>query len=121
MAGPERSAEPDSLVVLWTREDKSFAAEMAFMYTLNAARHGWWDAVTLVVWGPSAPLLAQDAELQETLVEMQAAGVEVEACRACAEDFGVAADLEAMDIDVRYMGEPLTASLKDPSTKVLEL
>ena len=112
---------PDSLVVLWTRGDKEFAEEMAFMYTLNAAKYGWWDAVTLIVWGPSAPLLAEDEDLQATVSEMQDEGIAVEACRACAEDFGVEEDLEAMDIDVRYMGEALTDYLKDESTKLLEL
>jgi hypothetical protein len=111
----------DTLAVLWTRGDKEFAEEMAFLYTLNAARQDWWENVTLIVWGPSAPLLANDQDLQETVAEMQAVGVEVEACQACAEDFGVAADLEELGIDVRYMGEPLTAYLKGESTKVLEL
>lgn len=114
-------ANSESLAVLWTRGDTDFAEEMAFMYTLNAARQDWWDAVTLIVWGPSAPLLAEDPDLQNTLAEMQAEGVTVEACRACAEDFGVAEALEQLDIDVRYMGTPLTEYLKDESTTVLEL
>lgn len=121
MAAAQGSAEPDTLAVLWTRGDKAFAEEMAFMYTLNAARFEWWEAVKLIIWGPSAPLLAEDEDLQETVSEMQGEGIEVEACRACAEDFGVAEDLEALDIDVRYMGEPLTEYLKDESTEVLEL
>ena len=111
----------ESLSVLWTRGEKEFAEEMAFIYTLNAAKKEWWDAVTLIVWGPSAPLLADDTELQETVAEMQDEGVDVEACRACAEDYGVAESLEDLGIDVRYMGEPLTEALKDESTDVLEL
>ena len=121
MAAEQTTGESDTLAVLWTREDKAFAEEMAFMYTLNAARFEWWETVKLIVWGPSAPLLAEDDDLQETVSEMQEEGIEIEACRACAEDFGVAADLEALAIDVRYMGEPLTEYLKDGSTKVLEL
>lgn len=111
----------ESLSVLWTRGDKEFAEEMAFRYTLNAAKQEWWNTVTLIVWGPSAPLLANDPDLQETLSEMQAEGVTVEACRACAEDYTVSEDLEDLGIDVRYMGEPLTSYLKAESTKVLEL
>ena len=113
--------EPDHLAVLWTRGEKEFAEEMAFMYTLNAATQDWWEEVTLIIWGSSTPLIASDEDLQETLREMQEAGIDVKACRACAEDFGVADDLEAMDVEVRYMGEPLTDHLKDDSTKVLEL
>lgn len=111
----------ESLAVLWTRGEKEFAEEMAFLYTLNAAKQDWWDAVTLTVWGPSAPLLAEDVDLQERVFEMQKEGASVEACRSCAEDYGVAEDLEALGIDVRYMGQPLTEYLKDESTTVLEL
>ncbi|MFQ3293639.1 MAG: hypothetical protein ACI8VE_000702, partial [Natrialbaceae archaeon] len=45
----------------------------------------------------------------------------LEACRACAEDYGVAEDLEDLGIAVEYMGDPLTNYLKDESTKVVEL
>ncbi len=113
-------AEPDTLTVLWTRGDKEFAEEMAFMYTLNAAKRDWWEEVRLIVWGPSAPLLARDDDLRGLLKAMQSAGVETEACRACAESYGVAEDLEDLGIEVRYMGEPLTGYLKDGSTKVVE-
>lgn len=112
--------EPDTLAVLWTRGDKEFAEEMAFMYTLNAAKADWWETVRLIVWGPSAPLLAEDEDLRGLVSAMQAAGVETEACRACAESYGVAGTLEELDINVRYMGEPMTDYLKDASTKVVE-
>lgn len=110
----------DTLAVLWTRGDKEFAEEMAFMYALNAKKHGWWENVRLIVWGPSAPLLAEDHDLQELLAEMNDEGVVLEACRACAENYGVAEDLEDLGITVEYMGEPLTEYLKDESTRVVE-
>ena len=112
--------EPDTLAVLWTRGDKEFAEEMALVYTLNAAKNDWWEHVRLIVWGPSASPLAGDADLRGLVTAMQSAGVETEACRACAESYGVAEDLEDLGIEVRYMGEPLTEYLKDGSTKVVE-
>ncbi|MFQ3294803.1 MAG: hypothetical protein ACI8VE_001884, partial [Natrialbaceae archaeon] len=108
----------DTLAVLWTRGDKEFAEEMAFMYTLNAKKRDWWENVRLIVWGPSAGLLAGDDDLQEWVGQMAAEGVVLEACRACAEDYGVAEDLEDLGIAVEYMGDPLTNYLKDESTKV---
>jgi hypothetical protein len=110
----------DTLAVLWTRGDKEFAMEMAFMYTLNAKKRGWWENVRLIVWGPSAPLLADDVDLQTLLSKMESEGVELEACRACAEHYEVDEDLEELGVDVRYMGEPMTEYLKDESTKVVE-
>lgn len=66
-----------------------------------------------VVWGPSALLLSADPALQEQVGSMQQAGIRVEVCRHCAEDYGVTGALEELGIDVRYMGEPLSTYLKE--------
>jgi hypothetical protein len=50
---------------------------------------------------------------------MQEDGVVVEACIACARKLGLVEELEALDIDVKGMGVPLTEALKDPDTEVL--
>lgn len=101
------------LVVLWITRDAEAAHNMALMYAKNSRLKGWWERVHLLVWGPSADLLAGDAALQEEVAECRAAGVEVLACRACAERYGVAEALEALGVTVRFTGEPLTAYLKD--------
>lgn len=103
----------DSLVVLWTSGDRDVALNMVFMYTLNAKRRNWWGDVRLIVWGPSAKLLSEDRELQGVIVQMREAGVILEACKACADRYGVSADLEQLGIAVRYMGIPLTEYLKE--------
>lgn len=106
-------AEDDSLVVLWTSDDKEVALNMVFMYTLNSKLKGWWDDVRLIIWGPSSELLSRDRELQEELEKMKEAGVILEACKACADNYGVSEDLEDLGVDVRYMGEPLSDYLKE--------
>ena len=37
------------------------------MYTLNAKRQGWFDEVTLIVWGPSSKLLSEERGASERL------------------------------------------------------
>jgi len=106
-------AASEELVVVWSSGDPEVAREMVFMYTLNAKTRGWWPGVTFVIWGPSAKLLSEDAELQERVRRMIEAGIRVEACKACAEDYGVAGNLEALGVDVRFMGVPLTEYLKE--------
>lgn len=103
----------EKLVVVWTSGDAAVAKTMVFMYTINARKQGWFDDVTFVIWGPSAPLLAGDRDLRAQIDAMLDAGVVVEACRHCAEEYGVAERLEAMRIDVRYMGAPLSDYLKE--------
>jgi hypothetical protein len=104
--------EPSRLAVVWTSGDREVALKVAFMYTLNAKSQGWFDEVTLIVWGPSSNLLAHDQELQEYVQRMAEEGVTVVACQACADSYGVSEDLRALGIDVKYMGVPLTEMLQ---------
>jgi len=104
---------PAGLVVLWVSRDPEAAMNMAFMYGKNSKLKGWWEDVKLVVWGPSVQLLCEDAALQEELAAMGQAGVELLACRACADRYGATARLEEMGIDVIYMGQPMTKFLKE--------
>ncbi len=102
----------DKLVVLWTSQDKEVAQKMVFMYTKNSKLRSWWGQVRLVVWGPSAKLLADDKELQEELAELKSAGVELQACKACSDQYGVSEKLAELGIEVIYMGVPMTNYLK---------
>ncbi len=103
----------DMLVVLWTSGDREVALKMVFMYTLNAKLKSWWQNICFIVWGPSAKLLSKDRELQGYIAKMKEAGIVLEACKVCTDQYGVSEKLEKMDIDVRYMGEPLTSYIKE--------
>lgn len=102
----------DKLVVLWTSGDKIVAEKSCLMYTHAAKRNGWFEEVTLIVWGASSKLLAEDDALQEKVKAMAKDGVILEACRACSNQLEVTEDLEALGIDVKGMGVPLTEYMK---------
>ncbi len=108
----EEQAEPSRLGVLWTSGDADVAHKVCFMYTHNAKEAGWFDEVKLIIWGPSSRLLAGDKELQARVKEMMESGVDVKACKACADMYGVSQKLSELGIDVKYMGGPLTNMLK---------
>ncbi len=103
----------EKLVVLWTSGDRDVALKMVFMYTYNAQTRGWWDDITLVVWGPSAKLLAEDEELQGFLAKIKEAGVTVKACKGCSDQYGISDQLEALGITVIYIGKELTDYMKE--------
>ena len=109
----EEAATDVGLVVLWVTRDREAARNMALMYAKNSRLKGWWERVHLVIWGPSANVLSYDAGLQAEVAACREAGVEVFACRACAERYGVADRLAALGIEVLYMGEPMTRYLKE--------
>ena len=72
----------NNLAILWTSPDKEVAQKMVFLYAKNSKLRDWWGQVRLIIWGPSAKLLATDGELQEELEELKRAGVELQAARS---------------------------------------
>jgi len=112
--------EAAGLVLLWISGDREAALHMVLMYARNARLKGWWERVHLLVWGPSAALLASDREVQAEVAGCIEAGVAVFACRACAARYGVAERLAEQGVTVLYAGEPLTRYLKE-GWKVLSI
>jgi hypothetical protein len=103
----------DSLVILWTSSDKEVAEKMVFMYTINAKKQGWWQDIKFIIWGPSSKLLSQDLELQNQIKDFIKQGIKVEACKACADQYGVSDILAELGIEVKYMGEPFSDYIKE--------
>jgi hypothetical protein len=104
------------LYILWTNGDPVTAEKMVFMYGVNSLRRGWWDKVTLILWGAPAKLSAENPAIQGKIKEALDVGVHVTACKACADQLGVTETLENMKVEVKYWGEPLTKLLKDDET-----
>ncbi|HAK44983.1 MAG TPA: DsrE family protein [Spirochaeta sp.] len=104
------------LTILWTNDNSITAEKMVFMYGGNALRKGWWESVTIVIWGATAELAANDSKIRLRIREMIATGVKFSACRSCAEQLGVAENLEELGVEVIYWGEPLTKILKSGNT-----
>lgn len=102
----------EDLLIVWTSGDRDVALGMVFMYGGNAKRYGWWESVTLLVWGSSQKLLAEDAELQEALGGMLDVDVRAVACKACADNYGLSSQLEQLGVEVFYTGEYLTNWIK---------
>jgi hypothetical protein len=102
----------DHLLIVWTSGDPDVAHKMVFMYAFNAQKNGWWAQVTLLVWGPSAKLSSEDKDIQASLKKMKDQGVELLACKGCADQYGVSAKLEKQGIEVKYTGTYLTDFIK---------
>jgi len=110
----------DKLVILWTSDDPYLAERMVLMYAHAAKNNGWFNEVTIIIWGPSAKMVAENLKIQEKLKAMQNDGVEIRACIACATAYGVVDDLKNLNFEVKGMGKPLTEYLKSDA-KILSL
>ena len=102
----------ETLNILWATDNKDTVLNMLTMYAKNSKKKAWWDEVNVIIWGASASLVARDTQVQAEIKAMIEAGVKLEACKACADNFGVSEKLEQLGIVVRYMGQPLTDYLK---------
>ena len=66
---------PDTLYILWTNADVITSEKMVFMYATNSMLHGWWKNVTVIIWGATAKLAAENAVIRERIGLAQQAGV----------------------------------------------
>jgi hypothetical protein len=107
-------------LILWTSGDREVALKMVLMYSYYCKKNSWMDTVRLLVWGPSSKLLAEDTMLQGKLKELKQVGVELYACKACADLYGVSEKLAQLGITVMYAGEML-AELQKNGWHILSL
>jgi len=108
--------EKTHLYVLWTNDNPVTADKMVFMYTINSLLQGWWEKVTLIIWGTPAVLVNENKDIQLKIKAALNAGVHITACKACADQLGVTENLENQGIEVIYWGKPLTDILKNDET-----
>jgi len=109
-------SEKKHLYLLWTNDNKMTAEKMVFMYTVNSLVHGWWEEVTLIIWGATAKLAAEDKDIQKMIQEAIEKGVHVSACKACTDQLAVTSVIESLGVEVKYWGVPLTDLLKNDET-----
>ncbi len=93
----------EKLTILWTTNDKDTFKNMISMYSLNSIKSGWWDEVTVIIWGGSSRLAGEDEEIQEEIKKLIAGGVKIQACKACAEKLNSAEVLKSIGVEVKYM------------------
>ncbi|WP_243421746.1 DsrE family protein [Marinifilum breve] len=105
--------QDNKLAIVWTSADKEVAEKMVFMYAYNAAKFEWWDEINFIIWGPSSKLLSEDTDLQDYIKKMKEVGINIYACKACADMYKVSDKLSEIGIEVKYMGKPLTQYLQE--------
>ncbi len=111
--------DAEKLTILWTSGDPEIAHRMVLMYSHAAKRNKWFDEVRLIIWGPSARLVASDKDIQAKLMEMKNAGITLEACVVCADSYGVSDRLRELGIDVKPMGKPLSNIIREENSRLV--
>jgi hypothetical protein len=107
------------LLIVWSSGEKEVAKKLILMYGSVILPRSYWDEATIMVWGPSAKLLAHDEELKKQLKIVQDTGVKFNACVVCADDYGVSDILKNLNIELIHTGEVLTQALQGDEVKVI--
>ncbi len=103
----------DHLHILWTNAYVTPSKLMVMMYAKNALKNGWWDKVTIIVWGATVELLATNQEIQEEMQVLREYGVEFVGCITCATELGLVDEMTALGVDLYPWGPPLTKLIKE--------
>ena len=103
----------DKLLIVWSTAEIEVAKKMVLLYSSVILPRGYWDKAHLMIWGPSAKLLAENEELQEMVSKIKQTGVELSCCVVCSDEYGVTKKLDSLGIDMIHTGEILTDALKE--------
>ncbi len=104
------------LYILWTTDNPVTAEKMVLMYGGNSLLKGWWDKVTIIIWGAADQLVATNPVIQARIKELMDMGAHFTTCKRCADTLEVTSEFEKMGIEVKYWGETLTKLLKSGAT-----
>ncbi len=101
-----------NLYILWTNSDEITSEKMVMMYALNSLKYGWWEKVTVIIWGAPNKLIAENDLIKQKIQDAQEQGVFFSACKSCADELGTTKTLMDLNIEVKYWGVGLTEILK---------
>lgn len=101
------------LHIIWTNGDPVTSENMVMMYAKNSIINGWWDRVTVVIWGSSQLLIGKSEAVMAEVEMAREEGVEFSACLSCANNLGTVETLQSEDIEVIRWGEKLSLLLQN--------
>lgn len=103
----------NKLLIVWSTAEIEVAKKMVLLYSSVILPRGYWEQAHLMIWGPSAKLLAENKELQEMVYKIKQTGVVLSCCVVCSDEYAVTEKLASLGIEMIHTGEILTDALKE--------
>lgn len=101
------------LHILWTNADINTSKLMVLMYAKYSIKNGWWDECTIILWGATVKLVAENTEIQAEMAMLQKEfGIKFVGCITCAKELGVVDELTALGVELEPWGPHLTRLLQ---------
>ena len=101
------------LHILWTNADPTTGKLMVMMYAKYSMKNGWWDECTVILWGATTKLMAEDKAMQAEMATLQQEyGIKFVGCITCAKELNVVDELTALGVELEPWGPHLTRLLQ---------
>lgn len=97
------------LVIIASGEEEK--ALTALMYAKNAIKYEWIPEVRVVFFGPAQALLINNKNVSESAAELARYGKAL-ACKFISDREGQSEGIEALGIEVQYVGEEISEMIK---------
>lgn len=110
-----------TLLIVWKSNNDIDIHNFVIPYAYNAKRHQWFEHVQVLIWGASQEVVATTPLIQQRVLNLIKNGVEVMACKMCADTIDATATLETLGVIVRYTGDFLSEQLRNPDCEVLTI
>lgn len=102
----------NELLIVWSTDNKETIINLICLYAFNAKAKGWFDEVTILIWGASQQILCEDEEIKSHIEQMRKIGIKLIACKKCSENMYIEEQLENCGIEIYYTGKFLSDWLK---------
>ncbi|MHA1136306.1 MAG: hypothetical protein ACTSSE_07460 [Candidatus Thorarchaeota archaeon] len=101
----------DKLLVIISSGDREKVLT-ALMYAKNTIKYGWIPDVRTIFFGPAENLLASDSDVKTSAAELANYGTPI-ACKFLSDRDGISEHIEAIGVEVDYVGSMIADLLKD--------
>lgn len=102
----------NKVTILWTTEEKEVAMKVVLPYVFHGMATGWWEEISLIIWGPSVRLVATDPEVAAMVRDILDSPIRVVACKLCTDKYEVTDFYHKMGIETEYVGAGLSSAIK---------
>ena len=97
------------LIIISTANEEK--ARTGVMYCLRTLQEGWLEDAQLVFFGPGEQVLVDNPEIQEMVKQIKEVRTPL-ACKALSDKADRTAKIEALGVDVVYVGRPISDFIK---------
>lgn len=107
------------LLIVWKSENDIDITKFIVPFAYNSKEQGWFTEVEVLIWGASQEIVREVTKYQDLVKTLIHNGVDVYACKMCADDTMSTELLESLGVNVMYTGNYFAEKLKSSDWEVI--